>query len=64
MAVITRIIHAIAHSFGWNTGRVVSAYDRNHNLWMGFRCARCGRVSHKALNSFCHSEPRDEEFRE
>jgi hypothetical protein len=44
-----KLIHAIAHLFGWNTGRVVSA---------------CGRVSHKALNSFCHPEPSDEDFRE
>jgi hypothetical protein len=59
-----RVIHAIAHLFGWNTGYVVSTYDRQQNLWMAFRCSTCGRVSHKALNSFCHPEPDDEDFRE
>jgi hypothetical protein len=59
-----KLIHAIAHLFGWNTGRVVSASDRRQNLWMAFRCSTCGRVSHKALNSFCHPEPDDEDFRE
>lgn len=61
---MTGFLHTIAHLLGWNTGRVVSAYDRNHNLWIGFRCATCRRVSSKGLNSFCHVEPADEEFRE
>lgn len=59
-----RLLHALAHLTGWNLGRVVSAHDRQSNLWMAFRCDSCGRVSHKALNSFCHPEPRDEDFAE
>lgn len=37
--------HAVVHWLGWNTGKVVSAYDKSQNLWIGFQCRRCGKVS-------------------
>jgi hypothetical protein len=40
------MLHRIAHWLGWQRGFVVSAYDRYGVLWMAFRCAKCGRLSH------------------
>lgn len=54
-------LHALAHRLGLNVGYVVSVTDRHHLTWMGFRCARCGRVSNKDLASW-HRVPKDEEF--
>ena len=58
------ILHNLAHWLGWNRGVVVSAYERQHNLWMGFRCGSCGKVSSKGLSIFGHSPPPDEDFLE
>lgn len=57
-------LHGAAHLFGWNTGVVVSTYDKHGNLWMAFRCSGCGRVTGKELNSFCHTPPSDEDFKQ
>ncbi len=58
------ILHALSHWLGLTGGlHVVSAADRHNNLWMALRCPHCGRVSHKALNSFCHPEPSDGDFK-
>jgi hypothetical protein len=37
--------HMIQHWFGWNTGNVVSKIDDDRNIWIGFECAQCGKVS-------------------
>ena len=39
--------HAIAHVFGWNTGRVETRWDGKHTLWVGFRCDGCGKLLHE-----------------
>lgn len=39
------LLHRIAHWFGWNLGHVVSALDDRGTVWIGFRCATCGRIS-------------------
>lgn len=57
------MMHKLAHWLGLNFGTVVTAYDRHNNLWMGFRCTGCGKVTCKALNSFYHPAPGDEDFR-
>lgn len=37
--------HRIAHWLHWNLGTVVSALDERGTVWIGFRCATCGKVS-------------------
>ena len=41
------IWHMIAHWLGWNTGQVVSALDKDNNVWVGFQCSECGKISGK-----------------
>jgi hypothetical protein len=38
------LLHRIAHRLGWNMGYVVSALDDRGTVWIGFKCARCGRI--------------------
>lgn len=45
LAAVRRIRHRIAHWLGWNGGSGVSGIHGNA-VWVGFRCAGCGRVSH------------------
>jgi len=40
--MIEKIVHRIAHLFGWNTGIVETFYEGN-KLMVGFRC-RCGKL--------------------
>jgi hypothetical protein len=51
------MLHRIAHWFGWQHGFVVSAYDRYGVLWMAFRCAKCGRLSHPGPNALFGRHP-------
>lgn len=44
---LTRARHRIAHWLGWNGGYVVSGTHAGQ-VWVGFRCAGCGQVSHYA----------------
>lgn len=37
--------HRIAHWLHWNLGFLVSALDERGTVWIGFRCATCGKVS-------------------
>jgi hypothetical protein len=37
--------HRLAHRLRWQLGDVVSATDRAGNVWLGFRCSTCGRLS-------------------
>jgi hypothetical protein len=37
--------HWIVHLLGWNVGRVVTKYDDDGCLWVGFKCTSCGHVS-------------------
>ncbi len=39
------IRHMMAHWFGWNTGHVITKYDNEGNLWVGFKCSECGCIS-------------------
>ena len=39
------ILHRVSHWFGWNTGTVETWY-RGDVLMVGFRCDKCGRLSH------------------
>lgn len=40
-----RLIHWVAHLFGWNTGQVYSWWDANTGkLMIGFRCDKCGDI--------------------
>jgi hypothetical protein len=38
----------MAHRLGWNRGYVVAATDSLGMVWVGFRCAKCGRLNHVA----------------
>ena len=38
------MFHWVAHLLGWNGGRVVSKYDEDGVLWIGFQCEKCSRV--------------------
>ena len=46
-----KVIHWIAHMFGWNGGKVITKRDEFGQLWVAFRCSGCGRVSgaHKSI---------------
>lgn len=39
------LLHRLAHLTHWNLGSVVSALDANGTVWIGFRCARCGKIT-------------------
>ena len=38
------VMHSLAHLLGWNYGAVVSKYDDNGFLWVGFECSTCGKI--------------------
>lgn len=40
-----KLLHALAHLTHWNRGYVTTARDKAGNIWVGFRCAKCKRVS-------------------
>ena len=40
-------MHWLAHLFGWNTGKVVSAIDKHGWVWIAFQCDTCGKLSGK-----------------
>jgi hypothetical protein len=42
--MLRRLLHELAHRLGWQLGHVVSAWSGDA-LWIGFRCAACGRVT-------------------
>lgn len=37
--------HRIEHFFGWNVGNVVSWWGDDNCAYIGFQCAKCGRVT-------------------
>ena len=39
------IKHMLAHWLGWNLGEVVSGIDEDGNIWIGFQCSTCGKIS-------------------
>ncbi len=39
------MIHWLEHRLGWNRGTVVSATDVRGNVWIGFKCSTCGKIS-------------------
>ena len=41
------MIHYIAHLLGWNAGEVITKFDSDNNLWVGFQCSGCGKISGK-----------------
>ena len=45
-------MHRLAHWLGLNLGRVVSALDRRGTVWIGFKCAECGRSG--GIDRRCH----------
>jgi hypothetical protein len=55
------MLHRIAHWFGWQRGFVVSAYGKSGVLWMGHRCAKCGKLSSVAPSVY--DRPHPSEFR-
>lgn len=42
---MTRLLHTLAHWFGWNHGTVESWWRKDGTLMIGFRCSGCGRIS-------------------
>lgn len=47
-----RLLHWVAHKFGWNFGRVYTEL-RGNDVWIGFKCDGCGEIQgfHKAVDS-------------
>jgi len=41
------MLHKLAHLLGWNLGKVVSKLDDDGNVWVGFQCTQCGKISGK-----------------
>ena len=41
---MSKILHKIAHWFGWNKGDVHTFYDDKERLFVGFRCSGCGKL--------------------
>lgn len=39
------LLHRLAHLTGWNCGLPTSEWDEDGNLWMGFECGTCGKIS-------------------
>lgn len=39
-----KTLHAIAHIFGWNHGKIYSEL-RGFSVWIGFQCSGCGEIS-------------------
>ena len=37
-------MHRLAHLLKWNLGRVISALDEHGNVWVAFRCDKCGAI--------------------
>lgn len=58
---MNRWLHRLSHWFGLNRGGVVTATDRYRNIWVGYRCAQCGRVCGKHISRL--RTPTDGEFR-
>lgn len=60
--------HDIAHCLGMNRGFVVAATDDLGMVWVGFRCAGCGKLNHAApaygvvLDADRDHKPPDEAF--
>lgn len=56
--------HRLAHRLRWQLGYVVSAHDQAGNVWLGFRCATCGRLSsvEPGIEFFRTHRPPDEDF--
>ena len=52
-------MHRLAHWLHWQRGRVVAA-SSNGVVWIGFRCATCGKLSSVAPTWRC--QPPDERF--
>lgn len=55
------MLHRIAHWLGWQRGFVASAYDKHGVLWVGHRCAKCGKLSSVAPS--VRDMPHPSEFR-
>lgn len=43
--IVRHIRHTLAHWTGCNFGSVVTATSGCGTVWIGFRCAACGKVS-------------------
>jgi hypothetical protein len=39
-----KLLHKIAHIFGWNYGEVATWWDAD-SLMVGFKCSTCGEIS-------------------
>lgn len=37
--------HRAAHWLHWQSGTVVSGWDDRAQLWIGFKCSTCGKVT-------------------
>ncbi len=49
------MLHRLAHRLGWNVGIVVAATDRQGDVWVGFRCSGCQRISGKTMAHRCEA---------
>ena len=47
-AIIDRAWFCVRRALGQAPGHVVSKFDEDGNLWIGFQCARTGEVRHPA----------------
>lgn len=39
------MLHMLAHWLHWQYGKVIAEYDDDGNLWIAFKCTKCGKVS-------------------
>lgn len=45
------MIHWLAHLFGMNTGNVVSWWQDDGCCYIGFQCAKCGKVEGERMRA-------------
>ncbi len=51
------MIHWLAHLLGLNTG-TVETFWLNGEIWVGFRCSRCGEINHASKAKGPPNDPR------
>lgn len=49
-AIIDRAWFCVRRALGQAPGHVVSKFDEDGNLWIGFQCARTGEVRHAFID--------------
>lgn len=57
-------LHDIVHWLHWQRGEVVTSIDPRGNVWVGYRCITCGKITgkHIARMPYEPKEPDDAEY--